>query len=112
MGYKISLGNNILREVINREWLFHVWRSFHFDENTERLGAYVTHIRQVAALLGYSKPQVLEVLKNTLLMRVYCVLFPVDDLRLAMETVKSILTKEKIDRQLAGQSSSTPFIEI
>ena len=39
-----------------REQLFNVWRSFHFDENTETINAYVTHIRQVAALLGYSKP--------------------------------------------------------
>ena len=44
------------------EQLFHVWRSFHFD-NIEMLYAYVTCIRQVAALLGYGKPQVLEVLK-------------------------------------------------
>ena len=29
-----------------------------------------------------------------------------------METAKRILTKERIDRQLAGQSSSTPFINI
>ena len=27
-----------------REQLFHVWRSFHFDENTETLGSYVTSI--------------------------------------------------------------------
>ena len=29
-----------------------------------------------------------------------------------METAKRILTKEKVDRQLAGQSSSTPFMNI
>ena len=29
-----------------------------------------------------------------------------------VETAKRILTKEKIDRQLAGQSSSTPFMSI
>ena len=29
-----------------------------------------------------------------------------------VETVKRILTKEKIDRQLAGQSSSIPFMSI
>ena len=34
------------------EQLFHAWRSFNFDENTETIDAYVTHIRQVAALLG------------------------------------------------------------
>ena len=39
--------------------------------------------------------------------KLYWVLFPIDNLRQAVETVKRILTKEKIDRQLAGQSSST-----
>ena len=34
------------------------------------------------------------------------------DLRQVVETVKRILTKEKIDRQLAGQTSSTPFMTI
>ena len=36
-----------------REQLYHAWRSFNFDENTEIIDAYVTCIRQVAALLGY-----------------------------------------------------------
>ena len=35
-----------------REQLFHAWRSFSFDENAETIDAYVTWIRQVAALLG------------------------------------------------------------
>ena len=34
------------------------------------------------------------------------------DLRQAVEMAKRILTKEKIDRQLAGQTSSTPFMSI
>ena len=34
------------------------------------------------------------------------------DLRQVVETAKRILTKEKIDRQLAGQTSSTPFMSI
>ena len=38
--------------------------------------------------------------------------FPIEDLRLAVETTRRILTKEKIDRQLAGQSSSTTFMNI
>ena len=62
---------------------------------------YVTSIKQVAALLGYGKPQIVEVFKNTLPMRLYLVLFPIDDLRLAVETAKRILTKEKIDRQFS-----------
>ena len=63
-------------------------------------------------LLGYGKALVLEVFKNTLLIRLYWVLFPVEDIRHAIETAKRILTKEKIDRQLAGQSSLTPFTNI
>ena len=34
------------------------------------------------------------------------------DLRQAVEMAKRILTKEKIDRQLAGQTSSPPFMSI
>ena len=34
------------------------------------------------------------------------------DLRQAVEWQKRVLTKEKIDRQLAGQTSTTPFMDI
>ena len=54
-----------------REQLFHAWRSFNFDENTETIDAYVTHVRQVAALLGYGEPQILEVFKNTFPTKLY-----------------------------------------
>ena len=70
------------------------------------------HIRQVAVLLGYGKPQVLVVFKNTLPMRLYSFLFPIEDLKLAVETAKGILRKERLDRQLAGQSSSSLFMNI
>ena len=80
--------------------------------NIETLDAYITCIRNVATLLDYGKPQVLEVFKHTLPTRLYWVLFSIEDLRLAVETAKRILTTEKIDRQLAGQSSSTPFMNI
>ena len=53
------------------EQLFHAWRSFHYDENTEMLDVYVTSIRQVEALLGYGEPQILEVFKNTFPNRIY-----------------------------------------
>ena len=95
-----------------REQLFHAWRSFNFNENTEKIDAYVTYIRQVAALLGYGEPHILEVFKNTLPKKLYWILFPIEDLRQAVETAKRILTKEKVDKQLAGQSSSTPFMSI
>ena len=73
--------------------------------------AYVTRIRQVARLLGYGELQVLEVFKNTVPNRLYWVLFPIDNLREAVETAKRFLTKEKIDRQLTTQSS-TPFMKL
>ena len=56
------------------------------------------------------EPQILEVFKNTLPTKLYWVLFPIDDLRQVVETAKRILTKT--DRQLAAQSSSTPFMSI
>ena len=95
-----------------REQLFHVWRSFTFDENTETIDSYVIRIRQVANLLGYGEPQILEVFKNTLPTKLYWVLFPIEDLRQAIDTAKRILTKEKLDKQLTGQTSTSPFMNI
>ena len=95
-----------------REQLFHTWKSFHFDENAETIDAYGNRIRQVANLLGYQESQLLEVFINTLPTKLYWVLFPIMDLRQAVETAKRILTKEKIDRQLAGQTLSMPFMSI
>ena len=50
--------------------------------------------------------------KNTLPSRLYWVLFLIEDLRQAVETAKRILTKEKIDRQLADQSTFSAFMSI
>ena len=44
--------------------------------------------------------------------KLYWILFPIDDLRQAVETAKRILTKEKLDKQLTGQSSASPFMNI
>ena len=96
----------------NREQLFHMWRSFHIDKNTETLDLYVTHIRQVAALLGYGKPQVLEIFKNTLPSRLYWVLFPIEISGKQQKRQKEYLSNEKIGRQLVGQLSSMPFMNI
>ena len=52
--------------------MFHVWRSFTFDEKKKKtIQAYITHIRQVATLSGYGEPQTLEVFKNTLPTKLY-----------------------------------------
>ena len=65
---------------------------------------------QVAALLSNREPHILEVLKNTLPTKLYWILFPIEDLRQSVETAKRILTKEKLNKQLSGQSLSTPFM--
>ena len=93
-----------------RQQLLHTWRSFNFDENTETIDAYVTQIRHVATLLSYGEPQILEVFKNTLPTKLYWILFPIEDLRQAVETAKRILTKEKLDKQVRGQTSTSPFM--
>ena len=92
--------------------LFHSWRSFIFDENTETIDSYVIRIRQVATLLGYREPLILEVFKNTLSTKLYWILFPMENLRQAVDTVNRILTKEKLDKQLTGQTITSPFMSI
>ena len=84
----------------------------HCNENTETIDSYVIRIRQVATLLGYVKPQILEVFKNTLPTKLYWILFPIEDLRQAVEMTKRILTKEKLDKQLTGQTSTSPFMSV
>ena len=71
---------NIFRQRYSKlgytqEQLFHAWRSLMFDENTETIDSYVIWIRQVANLLGYREPQILEVFKNTLPTKLYWILF-------------------------------------
>ena len=39
-------------------------------------------------------------------------MFPIEDLRQAVETAKRILTKEKLDKQLTGQTSTSPFMSV
>ena len=94
---------------ITREQLFHAWRSFHYDENTERIDAYVTCIRQVATHLGYGESQPFRgIQKHTPYNIVLGIIFH----RQVVERVKRILTKGKIGRQLPGHSLSTPFMSL
>ena len=76
------------------EQLFYAWRSFTFNENTETIDSYVIWIRQVATILGYGEPQILEAIKNTLPTKLYWILFSIEDLRPVVDTAKRILTKE------------------
>ena len=90
------LGENTLAQLQNlfrqsysklgntHEQLFHAWRSFTFNGNTETIDSYVIRIRQVANLLGYGEPQIIEVFKNTLPTKLDWILFPMEDLRQAV----------------------------
>ena len=62
------------------------------------------------AMLNYCEMQILENFKNTLLYRLCSTLINVNNFRDAIDLVKRVLTKEKLDRQLTGQSS-TPFMK-
>ena len=64
-------------------------------------------------MLGYGEPQILEVFfKNTVPRKLYWIIYPINDLRVAVETAKRVLTKEKIDKQRMGQSSTSSFMKV
>ena len=54
-----------------QEQSFHLWRSFHYDENMETVDVYVNRIKQVAMLLNCGEPQILELFKNILPSKLY-----------------------------------------
>ena len=90
--------------------LFHAWRTFKFDENTDSIDSYVLRMSQVTVMLNYGEMQILENFKNTLPYRLYSTLINVNNLINTIDLAKRVLTKEKLDRQLTGQSS-TPFMK-
>ena len=86
------------------EQLFHAWRTFKFDENMDTIDSYVLRMSQVVATLNCGEMQMLENFKNTLPYRLYLTLINVNNLRDTIDLAKRVLTKEKMDRQLTGQS--------
>ena len=67
----------------------------------------------MAVLLNYGEPQIVELFKNTLPSKLYWILFSINNLRDAVDATKRVLTKEKIDKQLSGQSgTATPFMKV
>ena len=94
-----------------REQYFHAWRSFHFDEATDTIGGYIQKVKQVAALLNYGEPHILELFKNTLLSRLHYMLYQINDLRVAVEiTKRGLLPKEQMDKK-SGQATTSPFMQ-
>ena len=76
----------------------------------DTVDSYVLRMGQVTAMLNYGEMQILENFKNTLPYRLYSTLINVNNIRDAIDLAKRVLTKEKLDRQLTGQSS-TPFMK-
>ena len=85
-----------------REQLLYAWRSFHYEENVETVDTYVNRIRQVAAMLGCGKPLILEVFKNTVPSKLCWILYPMNYLRVAVQTAKSV--DKRKDRQAKNGS--------
>ena len=75
------------------------------------MDGYIWKVKQVAALLDYGEPQILELFKNTLPSRLYYMLYQINDLRVVVDTAKRLLTKEQMDKG-AGQSSASPFMQV
>ena len=97
----------------SREHYFHMWRSFHYDENEDTRDSYILKVKQVASLLNYGEPEILELFKNTLPSKLYWILFPINNLRQAIDTAKRVMNKEKLDKQLTGQASNiSPFMKL
>ena len=74
--------------------LFHAWRTFKFDENTDTIDSNVLRMSQVAAILNYAEMQILEKFKNTLPYWLYSTLINVNNLRDDIDLAKRLLTKE------------------
>ena len=71
-----------------REQYFHAGDLSIFDEATDTIDGYIQKVKQVAALLNYGEPQILELFRNTLPSRLYYMLYQINDLRVAVETAK------------------------
>ena len=75
--------------------------------------SYILKVKQVASLLNYGEPEILELFKNTLPSKLYWILFPINNLREAIDTAKWVMNKEKLDKQLTGQASNiSPFMKL
>ena len=88
--------------VVRENSIFTYEDHFHYDENTDTIDSYILKIKQVASLLIYGEPEILELFKNTLPSKLYWILFPINNLREAVDTMKRVLNKERLDKQMTG----------
>ena len=62
------------------------------------IDSYILKVKQVASLLNYGEPEILELFQNTLPNKLYWILFPINNLREAVDIAKRVLNKEKLDK--------------
>ena len=87
-----------------KEQLFHVWRLFQYDENSDTIDSYISKIKQVVALLNYGEPQILGLFKNTLPSKLYWILFPINNLRDTVDAMRRVLMKGKTRQTIVRTS--------
>ena len=61
----------------------------------------VLRLKQCVRMLGYNECQISEHFKNTIPRIYYYLLFGIQNLREAVESAKHVMTKDKLDKQLA-----------
>ena len=62
--YRINSGGSTPKIGNTPKQLFHAWRTFKFDENTDSIDSYVLRMSQVMAMLNYGEMQLLENFKT------------------------------------------------
>ena len=62
-------------------------------------------------MVNYGEAQILELFKNTLPSRHFYMLYQINDLRVAVEIAKRLLTREQMDKK-AGQATTSPFMQV
>ena len=94
----------------NRDQYYQMWRNFHFDESVDDIDSYVTRVKQIAVLLNYGDPEMLELLRNTLQSRLYYLIYRENNLEEVIEIAKTVLTKEKLEKEKTGQATVSSFM--
>ena len=94
MHYKHVLNSNIQNLVVQENNISMCGDCLGMMKNEDTIDSYILKVKQVASLLNYGKPEILELFKNTLPSKLYWILFPINNLREAVETAKRVMNKE------------------
>ena len=59
-----ALGSNIQNLAVQENNISTYGRSFRYDENEDTIDSYILKVKQVASLLNYGEPEILELFKK------------------------------------------------